>query len=183
MPLRRIVGIGNGVRSSPALGSPLVRAGGALRELPLKAEQVLQVVVGPLGWGGGPGALQPAADRIDAFAAAKRVFPAEALLLDAGGLGCGADILARVGGAVGFSECVPAGNERNGLLVIHRHAGERFPDIACRSDWIGLSIGPFRIHVNQAHLNSAERIVKLKVSSVALVPQPRALRTEEHTSE
>src|SRR6185295_13399188 len=71
VPLRGIVGIGNRARSSPALGSPLVRAGGALGEFPLKTEQVLQVVVAPLGWGGGPGALQPAADRRDAIAAAK----------------------------------------------------------------------------------------------------------------
>ncbi|MBZ5523938.1 MAG: hypothetical protein LAP21_17010, partial [Acidobacteriia bacterium] len=34
-----------------------------------------------------------------------------------------------------------------------RHAGERLPDIPRRSDWIRLSVGPFRIHVDQAHLN------------------------------
>src|SRR5207302_6425969 len=107
------------------------------------------------------------------------VCPAEALLFNRGALGFGADILARIGGAVGFAERVPAGNERNGLLVIHRHASERFADIACRSDWVGLSIGPLRIHINQSHLNSGERIIELAIAFVALVPQPRALRPPE----
>ncbi len=153
-----------------------MRTGGALRELPLIAEQVVEVVVVPLRRVGGPCALQPAADRVDAFAAAKGVLPAEALLFDAGGLGFGTDILARIGSAVGFAERVSAGDEGHRLLVIHRHAGERLPDIPCRGDWIRLSIGPFRIHVNQAHLNSAERILELTIAAVALVRQPLALR-------
>src|SRR5712672_1941998 len=75
-----------------------------------------------------------------------------------------------------FSEGVPAGNQRNRLLVIHRHAAECLADIACRSDWIRLSTGPFRIHVNQAHLNRAERMVELTRALVALFGQPNALR-------
>src|ERR1700676_2147310 len=142
--LRRIVGVWNGPRASPVLGSPLVRTGGALRELPLKAEQVFQVVVAPLHWGSGPCALQPAGDGVGSVAVAKAVLPAEALLLDARSLWFGADILARIGGAMGFSERVPAGNQRNRLLVIHRHTGERLPDIPRRGDRIRLSIGPFR---------------------------------------
>ena len=81
---------------------------------------------------------------------------------------------------MGFAERVPAGYERNGLLVIHRHAGERLSDIPRRSDWIRLSIGPLRIHVNQAHLNSGERILKITVAAVALVSHPRALRPPEN---
>ena len=65
------------------LGRPLVRAGGALREFPFIAEQVFEVVVVPLHRVGGPCALQPAGDRVGAFAAAKGVLPAEALLFDA----------------------------------------------------------------------------------------------------
>src|SRR5665213_1206230 len=106
--LRRIVCIGNGARSGSVLGSPLVRTGGALREFPLIAEQVVEVVVAPLRWRGAPCALQSAGDRRAAIAGAKRVFPAEALLLDAGALRFGADILAGIGSAMGFSECVTA---------------------------------------------------------------------------
>src|SRR6266849_1774037 len=73
-----------------------------------------------------------------------------------------------------------SGNERNGLLVIHRHARECLTDIARRSDWIRLSIGPFRIHVDQAHLYGSERILKITVAAVALVRQPLALRPPEN---
>src|SRR6185312_10163434 len=93
--LRWIMGIRHGARSSPVLGSPLVRTGWALRQFPLIAEQVVEVAVAPLGWGIAPGTLQPAGDRVTAVAAAIGVLPAEALLLDAGALGFGADILAR----------------------------------------------------------------------------------------
>src|SRR5207244_1150445 len=98
---------------------------------------VFQVVVAPLHWGGGPCAFQTAGDGVSAFAAAECVCPAQALLLNGGALRFGADILARIGSAVGFAERVPSGNERNSLLVIHRHASERFADIASRGDWIG----------------------------------------------
>ena len=153
-----------------------MRAGGALRQFPLVAEQVVEVVVAPLGGRRGPGAFQAAGDRVAAFAAAKFVLPAEALLLDGGALGFGADILARIGSAVGFAEGVPAGNERNGLLVIHRHASERLADVPRRGDRIGLSIGPFRIHVNQAHLNRAERILELDDRRCSARPPATCLR-------
>src|SRR6202030_1704047 len=133
----------------------------------------------PLYWARGPCAFQTAGDRVGALAAAERVCPAQALLLNGGALGFGADKFGRIGSAVGFAERMPARNERNGLLVIHCHASERFADIACRSDWIGLSIGPLRIHINQSHLNSGERIIELTITAVALVPQPRALRPPE----
>ena len=165
---------------APFLGVHWYAPAGLFVELPLIAEQVFEVVVAPLHRGGGPCALQAAGDRVGAVAAAEGVLPAEALLLDGGALGFGADIFAGIGSAVGFAEGVPAGNERNGLLVIHRHAGERLPDIPCRGEWIRLSIGPFRIHVNQAHLNGGERIVELTIAAVALVPQPLALRPPEN---
>src|SRR5208283_807743 len=81
----------------------------------------------------------------------------------------------RITGAVGFAERVPAGNERNGLLVIHRHTGESLSDIPCRGYGVRVSIGPFRVHVNQAHLNRAEGIGEITIATVALVRQPLAL--------
>ena len=56
--LRRIVSIRHGARCRCVLGRPLVRAGGALRQLPLVAEQVVEEVVVPLGRVGGPCAFQ-----------------------------------------------------------------------------------------------------------------------------
>ena len=68
-----------------------------------------------------------------------------------------------------LAEGVSAGDEGNGLLVIHRHAREGLPNIDCRGDWIRLAVGSFRIHIDQAHLNRAERILELTVAAVALV--------------
>src|SRR4029077_14401928 len=70
--------------------------------------------------------------------------------------------------------------QRNGLFVIHRHASEGFADIPRRGDWIGISIRPLRIDVDQTHLNSAQRIVELAVALVALVSQPFRFRTPEN---
>src|SRR5208283_1858520 len=117
---------------------------------------------------------QAASNRVIAAARAKFVLPAEPLLLNGRALGHWANILVRIGRAVGFAERVTAGNERNRLLVIHRHAGERLSDIPCGSDWIWLSIRPFRIHIDQAHLHGSERILKIAVAPVALVRQPLA---------
>src|SRR5258707_7901507 len=128
MLLRRVVSIRYRTGSSPILGRPLVRTGRTLHQVPLIAEQGVQVPVVPLHRVAGPCAFQPAADRVDTFAAAIGVFPAEALFLDAGALGLGADVRARIGSAMAFAERMAAGNERDCLLVIHRHASERLSD-------------------------------------------------------
>src|SRR5580704_9220312 len=73
-----------------------------------------------------------------------------------------------------------AGNERNRLLVIHRHAGESLADIPCRGQWIRLSIRAFRIHIDETHLYGSERLLKITVAAVALVRQPLALRPPEN---
>src|SRR5205814_6860584 len=114
--------------------------------------------------------------RVTPFAGLEFALPAEALLLDASGFRLCAH-QCRIASAVGFSEGVTAGNQRNCLLVIHRHAGERFADIPRRSDWIRLSIGPFRIHVDQTHLHCAERTLKITLAAVTLIRQPFAFGT------
>ena len=78
---------------------------------------------------------------------------------------------------MGFAEGVPASNQRDRFLVIHRHAAERLADIPRCSDWVRFSIGPFRIHVNQAHLNRAERIRELAVTAVAFVSPATCAQT------
>src|SRR5579859_5804503 len=116
-----------------------MRTGGALGQFPFVAEQILEEVIAPLRRRRRPNHFQAAADRVIPFACAKFVIPAEALLLDAGGFRFGADILSRKRGAVSFAESVTASDERNRLLVIHRHAGKSLSDIPRRSDWIRLS--------------------------------------------
>ena len=180
VPLRSIMSIRNRSRSGSVLGRPLLCTGRALGQFPLITEQVFQVVVVPLGWFGGPCAFQAAGDRVGAIAVAKGVLPAEALLFNPGALGFGANVFVRIGSAVSLAEGMAAGNQREGLLVVHRHAAEGLADIAYSSGWIRLSIGSFRIHVNQAHLDSAERMVELTFALIAFVPQPLALGTPEN---
>src|SRR5216684_6776117 len=110
-------------------GSVLPLTARTLHLLPLVAVQVFEVAVVPLHRVGGPCALEPGGDRVGAFARAKAVLPAEALLLYAGALRFTADVLGIRGSAMCFPECVSAGNERDGLLVIHRHAAEGFSNV------------------------------------------------------
>jgi len=90
----------------------------------------------------------------------------------------GADIFARIGGAVRLAERVSAGDERDGLLVVHRHARERLANILGRSERIRVAVRPFRIDVDQTHLHGGERIGEVTVAAVALVRQPFALRPQ-----
>ena len=82
----------------------------------------------------------------------------------------------RIAGAVGLAEGVAAGDQRDGLLVVHRHAEERLADVLGRRDRIRIAVRAFRIDVDQAHLHRAERLRELAFAAVALVAQPRALR-------
>ena len=65
----------------------------------------------------------------------------------------GAHVVSGNGSAVGFAEGMPAGNQRDGFFVIHGHALEGFANVPARRNGIGLSIGPFRVHIDQAHLH------------------------------
>ena len=56
-------------------------------------------------------------------------------------LGLGADEVG-IAGAVGLAEGVAAGDERDGLLVVHRHAAERLADVAGGRAGSGLPLGP-----------------------------------------
>src|SRR6185295_7644290 len=106
---------------------PLVRARRALRQLPLVAEQVLEVVAAPLRRRGRPGDFQAAADRVRAEAGLEAAGPAEALRLDLERLRVGPLVRLRCG-AVGLAEGVAAGNQCDRLLVVHRHAPKGLTD-------------------------------------------------------
>ena len=83
----------------------------------------------------------------------------------------------RIARAVGLAEGVAAGDQRDGLLVVHRHAGEGLADVLRRGDRIGIAVRAFGVDVDQAHLHRAERLGELALAAVTLVAQPRALRT------
>src|SRR4029450_6727226 len=41
--------------------------------------------------------------------------------------------------------------------VVHGHAAEGLPDVPGGGERVGLAVGPLRVHVDQAHLDGAER--------------------------
>src|SRR5262245_44720754 len=105
-----------------------MRASRAFGQLPFVAEKVLEEVVAPFGRRRRPGDFQAAADGVTSFARAKFALPPQTLLLDRGGFRLRAN-QRRIACAVGLAETVSAGDERDGLLVVHRHALEGLADI------------------------------------------------------
>ncbi len=165
----------HGGRGGRIRRDPLPRPRRALHLLPFVAEEGLEETVVPGHRGGRPGAFQPAGDGVAAYSGAEAVPPAEALLLQRRALGLGADVRFERR-TVGLAERVPAGDERDRLLVVHGHAPERLADVPGSGERVRVAVRPLRVHVDQAHLDGAEGFRQLTVAAVALVPEPRALR-------
>ena len=174
---RRVVGVGHGALTRAVLGLPLLGAGGAARQLPLEAEEVVEEVVAPLRRGGRPRALEARGDGVGPVAGAEGVPPTQSLLLQRGGLGFAADVGGRVSGAVGLAEAVAARDEGDGLFIVHGHAPEGLADVASRGQGVGIAVGSLGVHVDESHLHRAERVVELAVAPVALVAQPGGFRS------
>ena len=178
-PLGRIVGIRNGAGAGAARWGPLMGTGRTLRQFPLVTEQILEKVVAPPGRRRGPSDLQPAANGVARFAAAESAVPAEPLGGDVGSLRLRSH-QCRITGAMGLAEAVSSCDQRHGLFIIHRHAGERVADIPGRCDRIRPAVRAFRIHVDQTHLHGREGIAQAAVTAVAFVCQPLAFRAPEN---
>ncbi len=129
-----------------------MRSSRALGQFPFIAEQIVEEIVAPLRWGRGPGDFRAAADRVIALASAKFTLPAQALLLDTGGLGFRAD-KRRIASAVGFAKGMTAGNECNRFFIVHCHAGKSLADIPGSSERIRVAVGAFRVDIYQTHLH------------------------------
>ena len=107
-----------------------------------------------------------------ALARAVAVGPAEALLLDAGAFGLRPHELIRAGCAVAFAECVPPGGERDGFLVVHRHAGKGLANVGSRGDRVGIAVRSFRVYVDQAHLHGRKRIFEIALAGITFFSEP-----------
>ena len=70
---------------------------------------------------------------------------------------------------LGLAEGMASGNQRDGLLVVHRHTIECFTNVFGRSHRIRLAVRPFWIDVDQAHLDHCEGVLKLTFAAVAFV--------------
>ena len=58
-----------------------------------------------------------------------------------------------------LAERVAADDERNRLLVVHRHASERLADVPGGGLRIGIAAGALGIHVDEAHLHRGEWVL------------------------
>src|SRR5947209_14005363 len=94
-----------------------------------------------------PDHLRPAGDGVLADARAVLAAPAEALVLERSALRSALGDERGVARAMGLAEGVAAGDERNRLLVVHRHAAEGLADVFCRRGWIRLAVRPLGIDV------------------------------------
>ncbi len=123
-----------------------------------------------------PGHFEPRTDRVSTQTRAETTLPPQSLFLNACGLRLSAH-LARRPGAVRLAKAMSTGNQRHRLLIVHCHARKGLANVARRGHRIGIAIGAFRVHVDQAHLHRSQRIRQLAIAAVALVAQPRRLRT------
>src|SRR4051812_4301743 len=139
-----------------ALCNPLLRTSRALRKLPFVAVERLEECVVPLGRRWRPDDFETTGDRIARLTAGEAALPAEALVLYRRGLGLRADEVG-IARAVRLAERVSADDQRRSLLVIHRHPGERFANVAGGGDGVRRTVRAFRVHVDEAHLYGAER--------------------------
>ena len=148
--------IGDGAGRFGILRSPLIGAARPGDHFPIVLEQHFQVVVVPSDGRFRPSAFNAARDGIGALAAAKAVFPAEALFLEACAFGFRTNVFVGIGSAMRLAESVPAGDKRDGFFVVHRHASKGFANVAARSDRIRCGVRPLRVHINETHLHRAQ---------------------------
>ena len=160
----------------PLIGRHWLPPAGLFDELPLVGVEDVEELVVPARRVVGPRDLEAGGDRVAALARAEGVLPAEALLLDARGLGVVTDV--GVGRrAVGLAEGVTTGDERDGLLVVHGHAAERLADVARRGQRVGVAIRALGVDVDEAHLDGREGLLQVALARVALVAEPLGLGT------
>jgi hypothetical protein len=103
-----------------------------------------------------------------AVARAQLVEPAQAHGFDGRRFGFRADQLG-IARAVGLAKGVAAGDEGDGLFVVHGHAGEGLAHIAAGGHRVRVAVRAFGVHVDQAHLHGGQGVLELTVAAVAAV--------------
>jgi hypothetical protein len=63
---------------------------------------------------------------------------------------------------------VTAGGERDGLLVVHRHAREGQPHVLRGAERVGLAADALGVDVDEAHLDRGERVLE-RLADLAVV--------------
>ena len=117
---------------------PLLHAGGALHDLVIVIEQQPKIVLRPGVGRVRPWTLEARCDGVLAPAALVAAGPAETLEGNVRTLGLGTDQRG-IARAVALAEGMAAGGERDGLLIVHRHAGEGLAHVARRLQRVGIA--------------------------------------------
>ena len=172
-----IMGVWHSCFSSTVLWGPLPGSGGAFAEFPIITEEVVEVTIGPSARRVRPGSFETAGDGVLRVAFAEGILPAETLLFERCCLGFRADVALWICRSVCFTKGVPTCDEGHGFLVVHGHAREGLADVTSRGERVGFAIGALGIHVDQAHLNCAQRLLQMPVTRVAFVAEPFAFGT------
>ena len=111
------------------LRMPLVRACGALGELPFVAKEHVKVAVVPCDGVGLPSTFDTAGGGVHTFAAFKLIDPAQALLLNRRAFWLRA-YQALKACAMRFAKGVATCNQCHGFFIVHGHACKSFAHIA-----------------------------------------------------
>src|SRR3989339_1071985 len=155
---------------------PLIGTGRTLCKLPLKIVEIVKEIETPFRRSLCPDYLKAACDCVSSLACPKCVVPSKTLRLQS----CYFGLCAYMVGTcrtVGFTKCVTSGNKCYCFIVVHRHSGKCIANILSCSKRIGNAVRPFGINVNQAHLNSCQRVCDLLLVKLPLIIcQPLCLR-------
>ena len=134
-----------------------MRTSRAFGELPVIFKKQLKIAIIPFGRIGRPRPFNSAGRGVAAFSSAIAVCPSEAHLMNRGAFRLCSDKL-RVTGAVRFTKSMAAGDQRDSLFIIHRHASECFTDILCAQHRVWICVWTLWVDINQPHLHCSKRI-------------------------
>src|SRR5271155_511503 len=74
-----------------------------------------------------------------------------------------------------LAEGVAARDQRNGLLIVHRHATKGLANILRGRQRIRIAIRTLGIHIDQSHLSGPKRLFQFPVAAVALIAAKKLL--------
>src|SRR5581483_6754723 len=114
---------------------------------PFVLEEIVEIQIAPAGRRLRPRTLETARDGGGAVTVFERVAPTAILFFNAGTGRTKADVLLGICGTVRFAEGMAAGDQRDRLFVVHRHARKRLPDVSSGSNRIRIAVRTFGIDV------------------------------------
>ena len=137
---------------------PLIGTSRRLGQLPLVAEEVVEVAHVPLGRVLAPRAFNARGEGVGRFAVVTGVGPAEALPVYGAALGLSTDV-GVIAATVGLADGVTATGQRRGFFVVHRHAAEGFPHVQRGQNRVRVAVDAFGVDVDQAHVDRRQRVL------------------------